>query len=119
MRVVCDGCNVREPFEHRCHQRNILVQGERIDKLCCCWECLDVIVNTVKVTEGPGLQDLSMQPPDIQRACQVLAEIRQCDPATAWKKVLRIAEILGTTTQGGLVFCVESTQFGNFQTWSE
>lgn len=37
--VICDGCNIREPFEHRCHGRNIVVRGERADRSCECRPC--------------------------------------------------------------------------------
>lgn len=35
-RYICDGCNVREPFEHRCHGSD----GEWLDgRVCVCDEC--------------------------------------------------------------------------------
>lgn len=43
--MLCDGCNVNEGWEHRCHTRNqkpstITVRGERIpDALCSCPTC--------------------------------------------------------------------------------
>lgn len=45
-RVLCDGCNVREPWEHRCHsgrygQANIMVRGERELVVCQCEECAE------------------------------------------------------------------------------
>lgn len=38
--IICDGCNVREPHEHRCHgQGPIMVQGDRQDIACECEPC--------------------------------------------------------------------------------
>lgn len=41
-RTICDGCNVREPFEHRCHRGRSVVQGEQTGKKCQCVECFIV-----------------------------------------------------------------------------
>lgn len=41
-RVICDGCNVREPWEHRCHGSNAYVSGERVGKPCECRDCIPV-----------------------------------------------------------------------------
>jgi hypothetical protein len=41
--IICDGCNVRAPFEHRCHGRNAYVRGERTGKACDCQECRDYV----------------------------------------------------------------------------
>lgn len=37
--VICDGCNVRPPFEHRCHGQRSVVRGEQTDKKCQCPDC--------------------------------------------------------------------------------
>jgi hypothetical protein len=37
--IICDGCNVRAPFEHRCHEDNVLVNGEKTGKPCECPIC--------------------------------------------------------------------------------
>ncbi len=37
--IICDGCNVREPFEHRCHGYSSVVYGEQTNKICGCREC--------------------------------------------------------------------------------
>lgn len=41
-RALCDGCNVNEPFEHRCHGAfgPITVRGESLDAGCSCSECI-------------------------------------------------------------------------------
>jgi hypothetical protein len=38
--LLCDGCNVSVPFEHRCHGRNAFVRGERTGQPCECSECM-------------------------------------------------------------------------------
>lgn len=42
VRALCDGCNVREPFEHRCHGAfgPIAVWGEMVEAGCNCAECV-------------------------------------------------------------------------------
>jgi len=37
--IICDGCNVREPFEHRCHGERSVVLGQHTNKPCECPEC--------------------------------------------------------------------------------
>lgn len=40
--ILCDGCNVREPFEHRCHGYSaprIQVAGEWVNASCECEDC--------------------------------------------------------------------------------
>lgn len=37
--AICDGCNVNAPFEHRCHENNATIRGERINKSCECPIC--------------------------------------------------------------------------------
>jgi len=45
--MICDGCNVREPFEHRCHSTSgsgrtipeMVVRGERVPRACECEPC--------------------------------------------------------------------------------
>lgn len=37
--IICDGCNVRDGWEHKCHGKNAMVQGERTSKLCECRPC--------------------------------------------------------------------------------
>ena len=39
--IICDGCNVNEPFEHRCHgEGRIMVRGDVIDGACECTTCV-------------------------------------------------------------------------------
>ena len=44
--MLCDGCNVREGHEHRCHsdsgQKDMMVKGERVWATCGCEECAEV-----------------------------------------------------------------------------
>lgn len=37
--TICDGCNVREPYEHRCHRGRSVVHGEQTGRKCQCVEC--------------------------------------------------------------------------------
>ena len=37
--LICDGCNVREPFEHRCHGSRMQVRGENVSGACECEGC--------------------------------------------------------------------------------
>jgi|GEM_PF-4382766 len=37
--VICDGCSVELPFEHRCHQELARVNGEHVGKPCQCAVC--------------------------------------------------------------------------------
>ena len=37
--VLCDGCNVRGGWEHRCHGEPITVRGEMVYAACECAEC--------------------------------------------------------------------------------
>jgi hypothetical protein len=37
--MICDGCNVREPHEHRCHEDRCTVDGEPVEGTCACAEC--------------------------------------------------------------------------------
>lgn len=37
--LICDGCNVRTPWEHRCHGERAQVRGEPTGKRCQCAEC--------------------------------------------------------------------------------
>lgn len=38
--VICDGCNVRQRWEHRCHGGyNVLVMGQRYHGHCECRDC--------------------------------------------------------------------------------
>ena len=39
--VICDGCNVIGPWEHRCHGLNASVQSEPIGRPCECQICND------------------------------------------------------------------------------
>jgi len=39
MIMICDGCNVREPHEHRCHEDRCTVGGEFVEGTCECPEC--------------------------------------------------------------------------------
>lgn len=36
---ICDGCNVHEGWEHRCHIHNIVIKGEFTTKDCECKFC--------------------------------------------------------------------------------
>lgn len=38
-KIICDGCNVRPLFEHRCHKQRSVVQGEQTNKMCRCTDC--------------------------------------------------------------------------------
>ena len=38
-RRICDGCNVRAPWEHRCHGNRMRVGGEAVEGSCECEEC--------------------------------------------------------------------------------
>jgi hypothetical protein len=40
--IICDGCNVRHPFEHRCHRTHITILGERTKLNCQCNLCLNL-----------------------------------------------------------------------------
>jgi len=37
--VICDGCNVRDGWEHRCHKENAFVGGEETGQPCECKVC--------------------------------------------------------------------------------
>ncbi len=52
--VICDGCNVREPFEHRCHGYRSVVRGESTDKICECKDCreADLLFPTAPTVEA-------------------------------------------------------------------
>jgi len=39
MPIICDGCNVREPWEHRCHGSNAYINGECTTMPCACPDC--------------------------------------------------------------------------------
>lgn len=39
--VVCDGCRVKFPFEHRCHGENAFVLGFATGKPCECPTCVN------------------------------------------------------------------------------
>jgi hypothetical protein len=49
MKVICDGCRVNEPFEHRCHGRMARVNDEPVGKPCECSECSEPIEPTHRV----------------------------------------------------------------------
>lgn len=46
--VICDGCNVRGNWEHRCHGRRSVVQGEQTNKQCQCPDCF--VVNELGIS---------------------------------------------------------------------
>lgn len=48
--VLCDGCNVRGCFEHRCHNGSgrVMVRGERSDKRCQCPTCF--VINELGIS---------------------------------------------------------------------
>lgn len=37
--LICDGCNARSLFEHRCHGDRAFVNGEATGKPCQCPDC--------------------------------------------------------------------------------
>lgn len=37
--TLCDGCNVRQSFEHRCHGDKSVVSGKQTGKSCQCADC--------------------------------------------------------------------------------
>lgn len=40
-KIICDGCNVNPPWEHRCHGDRAMVLGEQTEFPCECPECLE------------------------------------------------------------------------------
>ena len=47
LHMVCDGCNVRDGWEHRCHTPNgfpgpVTIRGERFFLRCDCSDCADM-----------------------------------------------------------------------------
>lgn len=40
--VICDGCAVRDGYEHRCHGDKSMIRGEQTNKPCECHECREV-----------------------------------------------------------------------------
>lgn len=46
--IICDGCNVNPLWEHRCHDRKSVVQGEQTSKQCQCPECF--VINEVGIS---------------------------------------------------------------------
>ena len=46
--VICDGCNVRGNWEHRCHGARSVVQGEQTNKQCQCPDCF--VVNELGIS---------------------------------------------------------------------
>ena len=38
-RHICDGCNVLPPWEHRCHESRMKINGETVPGRCECPEC--------------------------------------------------------------------------------
>lgn len=49
---VCDGCNVKEPWEHRCHGDDAVVLGERVGGPCRCTD--DVCLAASPSPNGEG-----------------------------------------------------------------
>ena len=39
--IICDGCNVWDGWEHRCHGMEAMVRGEQTYRPCECHECMD------------------------------------------------------------------------------
>lgn len=39
--ILCDGCRVQRPFEHRCHGEHSAIMGEQTGRRCECRECLE------------------------------------------------------------------------------
>jgi hypothetical protein len=37
--IICDGCNVRPPFEHRCHGNRSVIAGKHTGQTCECKDC--------------------------------------------------------------------------------
>jgi hypothetical protein len=46
--VICDGCNVRGNWEHRCHGTRSVVAGEQTNKQCQCPDCF--VINEVGIS---------------------------------------------------------------------
>ena len=40
--IICDGCNVRKPWEHRCHREHALVMDKSANHRCECADCFVV-----------------------------------------------------------------------------
>lgn len=40
--IICDGCNVTAPFEHRCHGSRSMVRGEQTGLPCECPMCKEM-----------------------------------------------------------------------------
>jgi hypothetical protein len=49
---LCDGCNVRGAWEHRCHGEQATVRGERTDRPCTCAECRPPLLTPSKPARG-------------------------------------------------------------------
>lgn len=67
--MLCDGCNVNEGWEHRCHAPNqrpttITVRGEHIpDAICSCEECKNIHLYAEKLRrESEAVSDNSTRP---------------------------------------------------------
>ena len=37
--IICDGCNVKPPFEHRCHGNRSVIAGKHTGQTCECKDC--------------------------------------------------------------------------------
>jgi hypothetical protein len=56
---VCDGCNVRQPWEHRCHgldASEIVVNGERVRGSCECPDCREAEAEFAASVSGSAVQ---------------------------------------------------------------
>lgn len=38
-KIICDGCNVRGSWEHRCHGSHSMIMGVQTNKPCECEKC--------------------------------------------------------------------------------
>jgi hypothetical protein len=60
--MLCDGCNVNEGWEHKCHTPNqkpstMVVRGERIYDVCECEECRKVYEFSLKLNAQRKKED--------------------------------------------------------------
>ncbi len=49
--VICDGCAVRPPHEHKCHVQPIMVCGERTEVKCECPLCNEIACMSVEAMQ--------------------------------------------------------------------
>jgi len=46
--LICDGCRVRWPHEHRCHRGRMQIQGEPVAGWCACPDCAELYSQPVE-----------------------------------------------------------------------